>query len=191
MAGRNKNPFARMLKAGWPTWVAAIAVLLFGLALLIWPGITTGLILNICGVALMICGVFNIVRYFVKKDSYLAYNWSLALGLILLGGGLCLVVFKGVLLSIVPLLFGIALLIGGIAKVQAAFNMRRASFRSWYLTLIAAAISCVLGALIILHPFGTGLVLIRVIGASIAVEAVQDLISLRTYNRVITGHFVD
>ena len=69
--------------------------------------------------------------------------------------------------------------------------MRRASFRSWYLTLIAAAISCVLGALIILHPFGTGLVLIRVIGASIAVEAVQDLISLRTYNRVITGHFVD
>ena len=191
MAGRNKNLFSRMLKAGWPTWVAAIAVLLFGLALLIWPGITTGLILNICGVALMICGVFNIVRYFVKKDSYLAYNWSLALGLILLGGGLCLVVFKGVLLSIVPLLFGIALLIGGIAKVQAAFNMRRAGFRSWYLTLIAAAISCVLGALIILHPFGTGLVLIRVIGASIAVEAVQDLISMRTYNRVITGHFVD
>lgn len=191
MAGQKKNPFAKMLKAGWPAWVAAIAVLLFGLALLIWPGITTGLILNICGTALMIGGVFNIVRYFVKKDSYLAYNWSLALGLMLLGGGLCLVVFKGVLLSIVPLLFGIALLIGGVAKIQAAFNMRRVGFRSWYLTLIAAAISCVLGALIILHPFGTGLVLIRVIGASIAVEAVQDLISLRTYNRVITSHFVD
>ena len=191
MAGHNQNPFARMLKAGWPAWVAAIAVLLFGLALLILPGITTGLILNICGGALMVGGVYNIVRYFVKKDTYYAYNWSLALGLMLLGGGLCLVIFKGVLLSIVPLLFGVALMIGGVAKVQAAFNMRRAGFHSWYLTLIAAAISCVLGALIILHPFGTGLVLIRVIGASIAVEAVQDLISLRTYNRVITGHFVD
>ena len=191
MAGQKKNPFAKMLKAGWPAWVAAIAVLVFGLALLIWPGITTGLILNICGVALMIGGAFNIVRYFVKKDPYLAYSWSLALGLMLLCGGLCLVVFKGVLLSIVPLLFGIALLIGGVAKIQAAFNMRRVGFHSWYLTLIAAAISCVLGTLIILHPFGTGLVLIRVIGASIAVEAVQDLISLRTYNRVITSHFVD
>ena len=191
MAGHNKNPFARVLKAGWPAWVAAIAVLLFGLALLIWPGITTGLILNICGGALMVGGVYNIVRYFIKKDTYYAYNWSLALGLMLLGGGLCLVIFKGVLLSIVPLLFGVALLIGGVAKVQAAFNMRRAGFHSWYLTLIAAAISCVLGALIILHPFGTGLVLIRVIGASIAIEAVQDLISLRTYNRVITSHFVD
>ena len=191
MAGHNKNPFAKMLKAGWPAWVAAIAVLLFGLALLIWPGITTGLILNICGGALMVGGVYNIVRYFIKKDTYYAYNWSLALGLMLLGGGLCLVIFKGVLLSIVPLLFGVALLIGGVAKVQAAFNMRRAGFHSWYLTLIAAAISCVLGALIILHPFGTGLVLIRVIGASIAIEAVQDLISLRTYNRVITSHFVD
>ena len=191
MAGRNKNPFARMLKAGWPTWVAAIAVLLFGLALLIWPGITTGLILNICGVALMICGVFNIVRYFVKKDSYLAYNWSLALGLILLGGGLCLVVFKGVLLSIVPLLFGIALLVCGVVKIQAAFNLHHMGCRTWYLTLIGAAVSCVLGLLIIVHPFGTGLVLVRLIGAAIAVEAVQDLLSLRTYDQTIHTYFVD
>ena len=191
MARTEKNRFAKLLKAGWPAWVAATAVLIFGLALLIWPGITTGLILNICGIALMIGGVFNIVRYFVKKDSYIAYNWSLALGLLLLGGGLCLVVFKGLLLSIVPLLFGFALLIGGIAKIQAAFNMRRVGFRHWYLTLIAAAVSCALGMLIILQPFGTGLVLIRIIGASIAIEAVQDLLSLRTYNRVITSHFVD
>ena len=192
MAGRNaKSRYAKELKAGWPAWVAAIAVLLFGLALLIWPGITADLILNICGCALIIAGAFCIIRYFVKKDSYLAYNWSLAMGLLLLTGGISLVALKGLLLAIVPLLFGIALLVAGIAKVQAAFNMQRMHFRSWYLTLIAAAISCVLGLLIILHPFGTGLVLIRVIGASIAIEAVQDLLSLRTYNRVITSHFVD
>ena len=35
------------------------------------------------------------------------------------------------------------------------------------------------------------LVLVRVIGASIAIEAVQDLISILTYNRTVTTHFVD
>lgn len=192
MAGRNaKSRYAKELKAGWPAWIAAIAVLLFGLALLIWPGITADLILNICGSALIIAGAFCIIRYFVRKDSYLAYNWSLAMGLLLLTGGVSLVALKRLFLAIVPLLFGIALLVAGIAKVQAAFNMQRMHFHSWYLTLIAAAVSCALGLLIILHPFGTGLALIRVIGASIAIEAVQDLLSLRTYNRVITSHFVD
>ena len=51
----NKSRFdPRNLKSGWPVWVAAAAALVFGLVLLIWPGIATDVILNLCGAALLI-----------------------------------------------------------------------------------------------------------------------------------------
>lgn len=188
MAGKNSRGRRR---AGWPVWAAAIAALVFGLALLIWPGITTDLVLNIAGAALIVVGAFNIVRYFMNKDPYDLFSWELGLGIALACGGVALIVFKGLLLSIVPLLFGIALLVGGIVKIQAAFNLHRMTYGRWYLTLIGAAASCVLGILIICHPFGTGLVLMRVIGASIAIEAVEDLLSIRSYDKVVNTYFVD
>ena len=181
----------RNLKSGWPVWVAAAAALVFGLVLLIWPGIATDVILNLCGAALLIAGAWKIARYFLRKDDYRAYNWDLSVGLVLALCGLALIAFKAALLSVVPVLFGIALLIGGVAKIQAACNLRRMAYGRWYLTMIAAVISCILGFLIIANPFATTLVLVRVIGASIAVEAVQDLISILTYNRTVTTHFVD
>ena len=113
------------------------------------------------------------------------------MGLVLALCGLALIAFKAALLSVVPVLFGIALLIGGVAKIQAACNLRRMAYGRWYLTMIAAVVSCILGFLIIANPFATTLVLVRVIGASIAIEAVQDLISILTYNRTVTTHFVD
>lgn len=186
----SKNTLRRRMY-GWPAWVVAGVTLLFGLALLIWPGITTGLILNICGAALIVVGVFKIIRYFLNRDPFDVFEWNLGLGIALAGGGAALIVFKHVLLSIVPLLFGIALLVCGVVKIQAAFNLHHMGCRTWYLTLIGAAVSCVLGLLIIVHPFGTGLVLVRLIGAAIAVEAVQDLLSLRTYDQTIHTYFVD
>lgn len=178
-------------RIGWTAWIAAAAALLFGLALLIWPGITLDLILNVAGTVLIVIGVVNLIRYFVNREPYDLFSWSLGLGLALVSCGVALIAFKKLLLSIVPLMFGFALLIGGIIKIQAGSNMHRIGYARWYLTLIGAGVSCVLGLLIILHPFGTGLTLMRVLGASIALEGVQDLLSARSYNKVVTTYFVD
>ena len=178
-----------LYKAGWPVWAFSAAALVFGLVLLIWPGITTALILNICGGALIAAGLYNIARYFLRRDGQYLINWNLALGIALAGGGVSLIVFKELLLSVIPFLFGSALLLCGIIKVQAALNMRRMSARRWYITLILAGISAVLGLIILINPFGTGLMLIRLIGASIAVEAIEDLFSARVYNKTVTTYF--
>lgn len=176
--------------SGWPVWITAGATLIFGLALLIWPGMTTSLILNVCGGALLAVGGFKIIRYFMNKDPYDIFSWDLGSGILLACAGLALILFKSLLLSIVPLLFGIALLICGIVKIQAAFNLRRMTNRYWYLTLVGAAVSCAFGLLISLNPFGTGLILIRVIGGALVIEAIQDILSLRTYNRTVDSFFV-
>lgn len=175
---------------GWPVWLAAVATLIFGLALLIRPQLLTNLVFNIAGGALCIAGAFNIIRYFTRKDPYEGFNWELCLGLILLTLGVILIVFKNALLALLPLLFGLALLFGGIVKIQAAMNMRRMMYIRWYFTMIAAAVSCLLGIVIIVNPFGTLLTLLRVIGGALVVEAVEDLLSLKSYKEVVDTHFV-
>ena len=186
-----KNHYSANKSApGWPVWLAGVATLVFGLALLIKPQFLTDLIFNICGAALCLAGAFNVIRYFTRKDPYAGFNWELALGLGLLTLGVILIVFKNALLSLLPLLFGLALLFGGIAKIQAAMNMRRMMYARWYFTMIAAAVSCVLGILIIVNPFGTMLTLLRVIGGALVVEAAGDLLSMKSYREVINTHFV-
>lgn len=188
MPKKHVSPHRNM--TGWPVRIAALATLLLGLALLICPQLLTNLIFNLCGFALCAAGAFNAIRYFLRKDPYAGFNWELCLGLLLLTGGIILMVFKNMLLSLLPLLFGLALLAGGIVKIQAALNMRRMMYGKWFLTMIAAAVSAILGVIIISNPFGTTLTLLRVIGAALCVEAVEDLFSLRSYKEVVTTYFV-
>lgn len=187
---RKRNDFQQTNAPGWPVWLAAVATLVFGLLLLICPQLLTDLVFNICGTALCVFGVFNILRYFLRRDPYSGFNWELCTGLILLTVGVILIVFKNALLSLLPLVFGLALLIGGIVKLQAAMNMRRMMYGKWHFTMIAAGISTVLGVLIIANPFGTLLTLLRVIGGALCIEAIEDIFSLRSYKEVIDTHFV-
>ena len=72
--------YSKGLKPGWHTWIISAAIILFGLALLIWPGQTTGLILNFVGGLLMACGAFRLIRYFVKSRNTAVYNMDMGIG---------------------------------------------------------------------------------------------------------------
>lgn len=188
MRKRNDSRSAR--SSHWPVWMAGAATLVLGLLLLIRPQLLTNLVFNVCGAGLCVFGVLNVLRYFLHKDPYEGFNWELCLGLVLLTCGIVLIVFKNALLSLLPLVFGLVLLLGGIIKLQAAFNMRRMMYARWYLTMIAAVVSGALGIVIIVNPFGTLLTLLRVIGGALCVEAIEDLASLKSYREVIDTHFV-
>lgn len=172
-----------------PVWIAGISGLIFGMLLLFWPSITAGVILHTVGSGLFVAGLYNIAGYFLRKSSLPTMDWRLCIGLILACAGICLIVFKVLLLSLVPLLFCVALIVGSITKLQVALNMRRLGYQRWYFTLTGATISLMLGLLIALHPFGTGLILVRFIGGTLVVESVQDLCSYRRYKRVVITHF--
>ena len=178
-------------RTGWSLWVVAAAMVLFGLALLFWPGLTRDMIINIAGSVLMAIGIVNIVKYFLHKSPYRAYDWDLCMGLCCLTAGVLMVVFHSFLLDLVFVAIGMLMLAGGIAKIQLAFNLRRVLYGRWFVALIAAVCSCVLGALIIARPQAVQNILTRFVGASIVVETVMDLVASLRYHRIITTYFED
>ena len=179
----------RGFKPGPQTWLVTAAVIIFGLALLIWPGQTTGFILNFIGGILMALGVFRIVRYFVRSRNEAVYNMDLGLGGALAVIGLLIFVFKGFLLSLVPTIVGVILLVVGLIKLQTALDFRRLGVVRWQFQLTIALISVVMGVVILINPFGAALLMTRMIGAAILAEGVGDLLSLRTFRDAYGVHY--
>ena len=178
-------------RAGWSLWVMSAALILFGLALLFWPGLTRDTVINIAGGVLMAIGAVNVVKYFLHKSPYRAYDWDLGAGLGCLTAGVLMVVFRSFLLDVIFVGLGLLLLAGGIAKIQMACNLRRVLYRRWFLALIAAVLSCVLGAVIIARPGVIEDILTQFIGASIVAETVADVTASLRYRRIITTYFED
>lgn len=180
---------AKGFNPGWPEWIFTAVIIVFGLALLIWPGQTTGLILNFVGGILMAIGVFLIIRYYIRSRKAIVRNMDLGFGITAAVLGLLVYLMKGFLLSVVPTIIGVALLVLGFLKLQTALDFRRTNVFRWQFQLIISIISMVMGFVILINPFGTALLMTRMIGAAILVEGVQDLLSLRTFKDAYSIHY--
>ena len=154
----------------------ALAGILLGLVLLIWPTLSGKLICYALAVALAAYGVYRIVCYFTRDLLLTMLRRDFAAGLVSLIGAFFLLMRPELLISLLPVLFGLALLLGAVSGVQAGFDLRRMEDNRWYAPLIAAAIQGILGGVILANPFATAMVLMRFIGASLLVEGVFELV---------------
>lgn len=169
----------------------SIVCALIGLVLLIWPVTSSRIIaLTVAGV-LCLLGIYGIIAYF-RGDSYnMMLGWRLTAGLIALTVGASLFFFPDWLATVLPMVWGMVLLAGGFCKIQVAFDMKRMEVEKWWQSLLGAALSLILGILILANPFGTAIVLMQFIGASLLVEAIVDIISTIAYNRARKRFYPD
>ena len=177
-------------RIGHTPWIICGIAVVFGLILLIWPGITPDFVMYVTGAMLIVTGGLGIVRYFRKKSPYDAYDWDAAFGLAGLLSGILMIVMREQLTELLFMLFGLALIFCGFAKLQLALNLRRVLYRRWFIPLVFAAVSCTLGALIMIRPGAIDGVLAHFTGGSIIAEAAMDLFSFFGYRRVIKNYYL-
>lgn len=160
---------------------AGLVELLIGILLFVDPvGFTSG-ILRVVGGILLICGVFCLIRYFTTEpvQAALEQNFSKGLVMILLGGFLVLRTQQ--VIALFPLLthlYGIAILIIGIVKLQQGVDLLRLRARYWFLAGVNAVLAILFAAVILSNPFASTVVLWRVAAISLIVEAVLDIVVL-------------
>ncbi len=149
----------------------------------------TASIIIAAGVALMVDGLLNVIRYFRSSPEEAAASRLLMRGLIaLLAGGFC--TFNPgwfvAAFPVIAILYGITILIVGLGKVQNTMDMIRGKNSKWWLGAISAVISIVCALVIIKNPFSSTVVLWYFVGISLIVEAVIDLLTL-IISRIIDG----
>ena len=193
MASNFKNPriFGKNLRLSWSELTVGLALSLLGLVLTICPGLASSVVFNAVGIAGVVIGAVHLLRYFrLDRQASLRSN-GMALGMLWLVGGILIIALKGFLLSLLPMFFGLVLLVGGIIKLQYALNFKRMGVTRWYLELAATILSIAFGAIILINPFSTALLLMRIIGIALLIEGVQNLISRYAYKKTSEAYFVE
>ena len=160
--------------------ILTLAEILVGILLLIDPeGFAAGIIV-MAGIGLLVLGLISVIRYFRADPVAAAAGQFLVKGLLFLLLGVVFITKSNWFIRTFPILtilYGIAILIAGLSKVQLMADMLRLKRGKWFLAAISAVLSLGCAALILVNPFATVEVLWMFTGISLIVEAVLDLVT--------------
>lgn len=161
--------------------LGSVCEIVVGILLLVNPtGFTAGIIIAL-GVLLAVLGVLGIVRYFRTEPVRAALEQQLIRGLLMLLLGLFCIFNARWFIATFPvltMLYGVGLLVVGVAKVQWTVDILRVKVGRWYLPGISALVSLVCAAIILFNPFASTVALWVFIGVALIVEAVVDLLAI-------------
>jgi len=161
--------------------IICIIEALIGILLLINPVSFTAGIIIAAGIAFMIDGLLNLIQYFGSKPEEAAVGQLLMRGLVsLLAGAFCTFYPQWFIATfpVITILYGIAVLIGGLNKVQVAIDMLRLKNSKWWWGAISAVITIICALVIIRNPFSSAVALWWFTGISLIAEAIFDVITL-------------
>ena len=148
--------------------VCGVLLILFGnLALRITAFVLAGV--------MFLCGVWSVIAYIRSAPVKRITESRLATGLVLLVTGTLLAFNPDYLEDLLPFIWGLALLFGGFLKIQYAFDEKSVSVPKWWIMLIFAAFSLIIGVLSLLNPAFLGESRSLVIGILLVAEAVLDI----------------
>lgn len=163
----------RAAKVGYIVMSALFCVL--GAVLLIRPDVSVRWFGRLLGIGMLIFGAVKLVGYFSRDLFRLAFQYDLAFGLLLMALGTVTLCHPGDAMSFLCVMFGIPVLADGLFKIQIALDSRRFGIRTWWLVMVLAALTCVIGVLLVFRPWDGAQVLTMLMGISLLLDGILNL----------------
>lgn len=155
----------------------SVLYLAFGIFLIADPALTISLVCGLIGGVVVLNGILQIIRYLRAKDTEHPMPFSLWFGILCVALGVFLLVRSDIVVSLLPIVFGLFVVCDSIPRVQNAIELRRCGYPSWMGLLVLAAVSVGLGVVMILNPFATVQTLVVAIGVILTLEGLLNLFS--------------
>ena len=162
-------------KAGRPMLLPIAFCLISGLLLILLEDMALRITGYALAAGLILLGIWLVIVYFRSEPMVRIVEAKLAIGLILLVTGAMLAFSPEALKELLPYAWGLALLFGGFLKIQYAFDRKALGSEKWWILLILAAFSLVIGVISLLNPAFLGDRKEMVIGILLTLEAALDI----------------
>lgn len=156
------------------SFLTSLCFIILGIFLLLKPETTISLISYILGLIIGIFGISGIVRHF--KNKYQTINLDLSYGIFCLIISMILIFNTKALASIIPSIIGVFIIINSTMKIEYTLLLKKQSNPIWINTLVLSIINLLCGIILILNPFGSAIVITKLIGIFIIIYSVFDLI---------------
>lgn len=183
----------KSLKENTNAIILSLFEIAVGILLLINPiGFTTGII-TAAGILLLLSGIAAIIRYFRMNAKEASVSQTLLKGLVCLTVGAFCTFKSPWFVATFPLLtmvYGVVILLTGLAKVQWTVDMLRMKKEKWFLPAIGAVMSIFLSGVILSDPFGSTAILWTFTAVSLILEAVYDIVILIVTSAAKKGNAV-
>ena len=155
-----------------------------GLLLILLKQMVTNVAAWVVAIGLAAAGGWLVWRYFKSSMERRIAGADLAVGLVVLLGGILLMTSPTDMEDVFPKIWGLSLIFGGFLKVQYAFDEKTLDINRWWIMLIFAAASLIIGILALMNEtiFGDNQHL--AIGIFMIGEAILDTV---TYILLLNG----
>lgn len=155
--------------------VTSVITLILGIVLLIEPTGSIRVLTAIIAIMSMLMGGFQLIDYIRKPREEKIVSLSLILGIILLAVGLFLFLNTEALVKFITVIIGCTICVKSLFKIQFALNIRNISDK-WKYNLIAGLIGMSLGIILLINPFESATLFLRIIGGAFVIGSVVELI---------------
>ena len=166
-----------MKELKWSAIWEGIILLVLGILLVCFPKASASVVCTLIGIGCLIGGVVCIINYCMIDVRDIFYRNDLVMGIFLILFGLLALYKKNVLAAILPIIFGLVILISGLVKVQSASVAKRIGYHGANAYTILGVISIILGVIIMFFLPGSVATetLFIVIGIGMIYSGISDL----------------
>ena len=164
-------------KLKWNLVLMSALYLGLGVFLLMKPTTALNIVCYALGAVVLACAAVQLIRYFVVERGVFQSQLTLISGIICLALGAFLILRSDIVVSILPIVFGLFVIFDSLGRIQNALDLRRCEYPSWKGFLLLPVLSVVLGVVMILNPFGTMETLVMAIGIILIIEGAINLLS--------------
>ncbi len=161
----------------------SVLLIILSMFLIFNPTMSLNVIVVIIGIILTVNGIVHTVSYFSSSKELKMFSVELAIGVISLLVGLVFIFNPSVVQEFLAFIIGAWIILKSITSIQLALNMRE-STNKWFITLILAIFTFILGIILILKPFATS-ILISACGVMLLISEVANIIEVATMKKYI------
>lgn len=156
-------------------FINAVIMVILGIVLVIWPHILGVMLCYLLGGALIVMGIFQLIS-FLRGERLGFYNkFVMMMGIVLVLLGIWICAQPRIVLSIIPVVVGIIVLIHGLMDIQYTLDIKKAGSEKWWIALIAAALTLIVGLLLMLNPFTAYEITMVLLGVAMLYDGGSDL----------------
>jgi uncharacterized membrane protein HdeD (DUF308 family) len=153
-----KDAVGEVARVWWVVLVVGIIFLVFGVVMLFDVAAGATAIAIIVGAFLIFDGLVEIISGGRRGGSR---GWAIVLGLVLIVAGIVVTVWPGVTFVVIAVIWGIALLVGGIARAVSGVVLRG---YGWGWLVVLGVIEAIVGIVMLAWPHQTAHVILYLIG---------------------------
>lgn len=158
------------------TMVQAGLLVVLGLLLVLWPGVTIVTVLYLTAILLALSGALAVFSYFRVSEEAGRPAGVLVTGVVVLLCALVIALFPGVIAGFFSVVLGAILVLCGVVNAVRSYELRAYQDATWPFSFAVSALIAIGGIVVMVNPFASTSLLVFVLGVVMVVAGAEDLL---------------